>query len=139
MTKDEELAKHIAQIEQYKEQINSLEIQSSFIQSTIVDYSKAKMTLEKLGKIDKNSDILIPVGGSTYVNATAADTSKVLFDIGGGIVTEKNFEDAIKKIDERVEDLQKTQDYITSMMQQIQTETADVTEKAQKLYTEQQG
>jgi len=139
MTKDEELAKYVAQIEQYKEQLNSLEIQSSYLQAAIADYRKAKMTLNHLGKEDKNTEILVPIGGSTFINATATDTSKVLFDIGNGIVTEKNFEDTIKKIDKRVEDLQKTQDNITSMMQQFQEEAIDISAKAQKLYSEEQG
>lgn len=139
MTKDEELAKYVAQIEQYKEQLNSLEMQSSYLQAAIADYNKAKMTLEHLGKEDKNIEILVPIGGSTFINATATDTSKVLFDIGNGVVTEKRFEDTIKRIDKRVEDLQKTQDNITSMMQQFQEEAIDISAKAQKLYSEQQG
>lgn len=138
MTKDEELAKYIAQIEQYKEQLNSLEMQSSYLQAAIADYNKAKMTLEHLGKEDKNTEILVPIGGSTFINATATDTSKALFDIGNGIVTEKKIEDTIKKIDKRVEGLQKTQDNLTSMMQQLQNEAIDISAKAQKLYAEQQ-
>jgi len=138
MTKDEELAKYLAQIEQYKEQLNSLEMQSSYLQAAIADYNKAKMTLEHLGKEDKNIEILVPIGGSTFINAIATETSKVLFDIGNGVVTEKKFEDTIKRIDKRVEDLQKTQDNITSMMQQFQEEAIDISAKAQKLYSEQQ-
>jgi len=138
MTKDEELARYLAQIEQYKEQINSLEMQSSYLQAAINDYNKAKMTLEQLDKIEKNTEILIPIGGSTFINAVSTDTSKVLFDIGSGIVTEKNTQDAISRIDKRLEDLQKTQDRLLSMVQQLQEEAIDISTKAQKLYEEQQ-
>ena len=137
MTKEEELSKYIAQIEQYKEQINQLEMQSSYIQGAILDYNKAKMTLENLNNADKDNDVLIPIGGSTFINAKAADTSKVLFDIGSGIVTEKNYEDAIKKIDERIEDLQKTQESIVSMVQKLQNEAEEISLKAQKIYQDQ--
>lgn len=138
MTKDEELAKYLAQIEQYKEQISSLEMQFSYLQAAINDYNKAKVTLEHLDKIDKNTEILIPIGGSTFINAVSTDTSKVLFDIGSGIVTEKNTQDVIDRIDKRLEDLQKTQDRLSSMMQQLQAEAIDISTKAQKLYEEQQ-
>ena len=138
MTKDEELAKYLAQIEQYKEQISSLEMQFSYLQAAINDYNKAKVTLEHLDKIDKNTEILIPIGGSTFINAVSTDTSKVLFDIGSGIVTEKKTEDVIGRIDKRLEDLQKTQDRLSSMMQQLQAEAIDISTKAQKLYEEQQ-
>jgi len=105
MTKEEELSKYIALIEHYKEQIGSLEMQFSYLQAAIADYTKAKMTVEQLSKTDEDSEILLPIGGSTFINATAKNTSKLLFDIGGGVVTEKTSDDAIKKIDNRREHL----------------------------------
>ena len=137
MTKEEELSRYLTQIEQYKEQINTLEMQSSYIQSAILDYNKAKITLENLNNADKDNNVLIPIGGSTFINAKAADTSKVLFDIGNGIVTEKNYDDAIKKIDERTEDLQKTQENIVSMIQKLQYEAEEISAKAQEIYQNQ--
>lgn len=138
MNKDQELARYMAQIEQYKEQINQLEMQSSYLQAAVNDYNKARITLEQLEKSDNNSEILVPIGGSTYMNATAKDTKNVLFDIGSGVVTEKKVEDAIKKIDVRLEELQKTQDKLSSMLQQLQTEAIEISTKAQKLYEGQQ-
>jgi len=138
MTKDEELAKYMTLIEQYKEQMNSLEIQSQYLQAAIADYNKAKITLEQLHDADKGTEILLPIGGSTYIDATVKNTSKVLFDIGGGIVTEKTSDDAIKKIDMRIEDLQKTQEKLLTMMQNLQNEATEVSAKAQKLLGEEQ-
>ena len=136
MTKDEELQKYMVMIENYKEQIGQIEMQQQYVQAAIADYTKAKLTLENLGKADEKSDILLPIGGSTFINATAKDTSKVLFDIGAGIVTEKTFEDAINKIDERVKSLEQTQEKLTTMMQQIQEEAAEISNKAQALVSE---
>lgn len=139
MTKDEELARYMALIENYKEQLNSLERQHQYLQAALTDYMKAKMTVEQLSKADDGADVLLPIGGSTFVNATAKSTSKVLFDLGGGIVAEKTSDEAIKKIDQRIENLQQTQEKLASMAQQLQTEAAEVSEKAQRLLSEQQG
>ena len=138
MTKDEELAKYLAIIEQYKEQMNSLEIQSQYLQAAILDYNKAKITLENLRKTEKDEDILLPIGGSTFINANLKNPSNVLFDIGAGIVTEKKAEDAINKINKKIEDLQKTQEKLLTMMQNLQNESAEVSAKAQKLLSESQ-
>ncbi len=136
MTKDEELSRYMILIENYKEQLNSLDMQYSYLQSAIADYVKAKMTLEQLIKADDGTEVLLPIGGSTFVSATTKSTSKVLFDIGGGIVAEKTSEDAIKKIDKRIESLQQTQEKLSSMAQQLQTEATQVSEKAQRLLEE---
>lgn len=136
MTKDEELTKYLALIEQYKEQMNSLEMQSQYVQSAVMDYNKAKITLENLKKTDKDKEILLPIGGSTFVNATLKNPSNVLFDIGSGLVAEKKTEDAIVKIDEKIEELQKAQEKITAVMQNLQNTSAEVSAKAQKLLAE---
>jgi len=146
MNKDEELSKYLAQIEQYKEQLSSLEMQLQYLQAAISDYDKGKITLKNLEETDDKTEILVPIGGSTYISATANDTKKVLFDIGSGTVTEKKIGDAIKKIgdaikkiDERIEDLHKTQENLKSLMEKLQSEAMEISTKAQTLYAEQQG
>jgi len=133
MSKDEELSKYLTLIEQYKEQINSVEMQSSYIQAIINEYNKVKITLEQIVKIKKGSEVLLPLGGSTYIEANINDPSKVLFDIGAGIVTEKTSTNAINKIDERINDLQKTQEKLMTIMQNLQNEATEVSARAQKL------
>lgn len=136
MTKDEELAKYLSIIEQYKEQLNNLEMQSSYIQSAILDYNKAKITLENLKNTEKDKEILLPIGGSTFINANIKDPSNVLFDIGAGLVTEKKTEEAIKNIDKKIEEFQKTQEKVSAVMQNLQNSSAEITAKAQKLLSE---
>jgi len=138
MTKDEELSRYMVLIEQYKEQLNTLDMQAQYLQAALNEYNKAKITLENLSKSDNNTEALIPIGGSVYLYANIKDTSKVLLNIGAGISTEKSFEDAIRKIDERVENIQKNQDRLTMMAQQLQAEAEEVSNKAQKLIEEQQ-
>lgn len=138
MSKDEELTKCLTLIEQYKEQINSMEMQSSYLQAIINEYNKVKLTLEQIIKIDKGSEVLLPLGGSTYIEANVNNPSKVLFDIGAGVVTEKTSIDAISKIDERIQELQKTQEKLLSIIQNLQNEATEVSAKAQQYLSEQE-
>ena len=136
MTNDEELTRYLTLIEQYKEQMSSLETQSSYIQAAVADYNKAKITIANLSKTSKGEEVLLPIGGSTFIKAATIDSSQVLFDVGAGIVTEKSSEDAIKNIDKRLGDLQKTQERLVEMMQNLQNEAAEISQKAQKLISE---
>ena len=138
MSKDEDLQKYMILLEQYKEQISQLEMQSQYLQAAAMDYGKAKITLENLSKTDDGTETLIPIGGGAFVYASLENTSKVLIDIGSDLVAEKNFEDAIKKIDAKLEELQKNQDKLNAMMEQFQAEAIDISAKAQKIANEQQ-
>ena len=135
----DELSRYMIMVESYKEQIAQLETQYQYLLAAIADYQKAKMTLEQLGKADDGSEVLLPIGGSTFLCANAKDTTKVLFDIGSGIVAEKSADDAIKKIDERIKNLEDTQEKLTNMIQQFQMEAAEASQKAQSLMAQQQG
>jgi prefoldin alpha subunit len=116
--------------------MSSLEMQISYVQTAILDYNKAKFTIEQLSKTENNSEILLPIGGSSFIGAKISNTSSVLFDIGAGIITEKRNDDAITKINKRIENLEKTQDKIYSMIQNLQNESAEISQKAQKLVSE---
>lgn len=136
MTKEEELQKYMMLIEQYKEQLSSLDVQFSYLQNAIMDQTRAKTTLENLDKTAEGVDVMIPIGGGAFIDATAKKTSKALFDIGDGVVIEKTSKDIVKKMDERIKNLQQTEEKISSMAQQLQTEVNEITEKAQNLMSE---
>jgi prefoldin alpha subunit len=137
MNNDEELSRCMAQIEQYKEQMNTLEMQSSYLQAAILEYNKAKMTLEQLSKVDKDVETLIPIGGGVFIDAKSNKESQPLVDIGSGYVTSRTYQETIKKIDVRIENLEKTQEKIVNMMQQIQSDATELSAKAQKLMSNQ--
>ena len=138
MNKEEELQKNMAIIEYYKEQLKSLELQFSYLQNTIVDHTKAKITLEKISKEKKEADILLPIGGGAFIDATAKNPAKVLFDVGNGIVIEKTSNEAAEKIGKRIKDLQQTEEKISSMAQQLQNGAADASVKVEKILSEQE-
>lgn len=133
MTKDEELQRYMIQIEQYKEQINNLEMQVNYIQSAVAEYNRAKVTVENLEKLEKETDMIVPIGGGAFLNAKPTNSSKVLVDIGAGYITEKSYDDAVKKIESRIEMLEQTQERVQSMMKQMEKEATEISQKAQKL------
>lgn len=138
MTGEEELQKHMEMIEYYKEQLRSLELQFSYLQSAIADQTKAKLTLEKLSKVKTDADMLLPIGGGAFIDATAKNPSKVLLEVGYGVVLEKTADEAAEKIGKRINDLQQTEERISSMAQQLQVEAAKVSDKVERLLSEQQ-
>lgn len=136
MANEENLNRYMTLIERYKEQINSLQEQSSYLQSAINEYNKAKITVQKLGETEKNTEVLLPIGGGTYVNAKAADPSKLLVDIGGGIVTERNTDKAVEKIDSRIDEIKERREQISSTIDQLQEEADEISTKARELMSQ---
>lgn len=133
MTKEEEIARNLTMIEYYKEQLNSIDMQAQFMQAAIADFHKAKITVEQLPNAADKSEILIPIGGGAFLNGFIKDTSKVLVDIGVGLVTEKTVDDAVKKIEERIKNLQENQEKLMSMAQKLGNEATELSQKTQQM------
>ena len=136
MNKEEELQRYANLIEYYKNQLQTFETQFSYLQATIVDYTQAKITIEKLSEAKKGSELLVPLGGGTFTYATAKNTSRILTDVGAGIVIEKTPEESISIIQKRIETLEQSQKNLSAMSQQIQQQIDDLSNKAERLLSE---
>ena len=138
MAKEEEITRNLTMIEYYKEQLSSIDMQTQYLQAAIADFHKAKITVEQLHKTSDQSEILIPIGGGTFLNGTLTDHSKVLVDIGAGLVTEKTVDAAVKKIEERIKDLRENQEKLMSLAQKIENEATELSQKTQQMMNETQ-
>jgi prefoldin alpha subunit len=138
MTKEEDITKNLTLIEYYKQQLESIELQLQYLQSTLMDYQRAKITVEQLSGVDDNSDMLIPVGGGTFVNATLKNASNVLIGVGAGLVIEKTADEAVTKLDERIKRIQENLDKMAALGQKIQCDAEELSHKTQQMMEETQ-
>lgn len=138
MTKEEEITRNLTLIEYYKQQLESIDMQLQYLQEALGDYQRAKITVEQLHNADENAEILIPVGGSTFVNGSLKNTSNVLIGVGAGLVIEKNIDEAVTKLDERMKKLQENQEKIVTLGQKLQAEAMELSQKTQKMMDESQ-
>ncbi len=136
MSQEEEFQRYAALVEYYKEQLQSLEQQFQYLQAAVMDYGKAKITIEKIAEEKEGSEILVPIGGGTFSYATANNTKKILTEIGAGIVMEKNPAEAIEIIERRIKDLEKSQEAISNMSKNIQQQIEEVSSKAQQMLSQ---
>ncbi len=136
MTQEEEFQRYAALVDQYESQLASIENQYNYLQAAIMDYQKAKFTIEKLAETKSGKELLIPIGGGIFTFAASKKPSKVLADVGAGVVIEKNPKDAISIIDKRIMGLQANQESLTEMSKQIQKQIQTISEKAHEIYNQ---
>lgn len=138
MTKEEDITKNLTLIEYYKQQLESIDLQLQYLQSTLMEYQRAKMTVEQLSSVDANSEILIPVGAGTFINGSLKNASNVLIGVGAGIVIEKPVTEALGKLDERIKRIQENLEKMASLGQKIQDDAEELSQKTQQMMEEAQ-
>ena len=138
MTKEEEITRNLTLIEYYKQQLESIDMQLQYLQSTLADYQRAKITVEQLHAVDENSELLIPVGAGTFINGSLKNASNVLIGVGAGIVLEKTVDEAVIKLEERIKRIQENLEKIVSLGQKIQSDAEECSKKTQHMMEETQ-
>ena len=137
MTNEQEVQKRLVLLEYYKEQLNTIDMQTQYQQAALADLHKAKMTLENLDSVDTKTDMLIPIGGGAFIATNPSDTTNVLIDIGAGYVVEKKGTDAIKQIEKQIKQVEENQEKLLALSQQLQNEAAEVSRQAEELTSQQ--
>jgi prefoldin alpha subunit len=74
----------------------------------MTDLTYASMTLEGVEQEKENAELLIPIGGNSYIKANLATMDKIVVGIGAGVSVEKSLQEAKSILKERLGELEKS-------------------------------
>ena len=118
--KDEEELRKLSVEMQYLEQTaDTLQQRLQMLNAAITDLSFANMTIEGLEKEKENAEMLVPIGGSSYVKMKLASSDKVVLGIGAGVSVEKTLPEAKAMLKERLDELEKSAEAAQNQFSQI--------------------
>jgi len=120
-------------LEQTAETLNS---RINMVNAMITDLTYANMTLEGLEKQEENAELLVPIGGGSYIKAKLETPDKVTVGIGAGVSVEKTLQEAKDIINKRLEDLGKTRVSLQQQFSQIVERINEDREKFEELAAE---
>jgi prefoldin alpha subunit len=116
---EEEVRKLSMQLRYFEQTAENLQQRLSMLNAALTDLSYANMTLESIEQEKENAEMLVPIGGSSYVSVKLADTNKVVIGLGAGVSVEKTVPEAKTIVKERMDELQKTQVSAQQQLSQI--------------------
>jgi len=105
---EEELRKLSGEMRYLEQTAETLQQRISMMNAAMTDLTYANMTLEGIEKEKENAELLVPIGGSSYVKVKLANPDKVIVRIGAGVSTEKTLPEAKAIVKERLGELEKT-------------------------------
>ncbi len=113
---EEELRKLSVELRFLEQTAETLQQRISMITAAITDLTYANMSLEGIEQEKEDAELLVPIGGSSYVKVKLANPDKVVVGIGAGVSVEKTLPEAKAIVKERLDELEKT---IASAQQQF--------------------
>jgi len=136
---EQELKQALSTLDLMRAQAESLAEQQQLIQYSLEEYSRAKETLSKWKDAKKGEEILVPIGGNSFVFAKVASNSKALVGIGSGVTVERPVEEAIATVDTRINEMVEAMKKINESMTVLETRSANLTRQVQAEYDKLQG
>jgi len=105
---EEELRKLSVELRLFEQTAETLQSRINMMNAAITDLTYADMTLEGVEKEKENAELLVPIGGSSYVKVKLANPDKVVVGMGAGVSIEKPLPEAKSMLKERLDELEKT-------------------------------
>jgi prefoldin alpha subunit len=105
---EEELSKLSVELRFLEQTAETLQSRISMINAAITDLTYANMTLDGIEKEKEDAELLVPIGGSSYIKVKLASTDKVTVGMGAGVSVEKTLPEAKAIVKERLGGLEKT-------------------------------
>jgi prefoldin alpha subunit len=135
---EEELRQMMTTLDFYRNQLESLAEEEKAVKTSLEGNTRARGTLKKYKEADEGADILVPVGGDSFVYAKVSSSERVLVGLGSGITVEKSVDSALETIDKRIEELREITKDISEKRSSMEAEHANLTQRIQEAYQEMQ-
>jgi prefoldin alpha subunit len=123
---EEELRRLTVELRFYEQTADALQSRLNMVNAVIADLTVAGVTLNTLEAEKEGSELLVPVGGNSYIKARLDNPNSLIVGMGAGVSVEKTFAESKEILKNRQEDLEKTRN---SMQQQF----VQVVDKAKEL------
>src|SRR3990170_7759308 len=104
---EEELRKLSVELRFFEQTAETLQSRINMMNAAMTDLTYANMTLDGIEKEKENSELLVPIGGGSYVKVKLANPDKVVVGMGAGVSIEKTLPEAKAIVKERLDELEK--------------------------------
>ncbi|MGE5187504.1 MAG: prefoldin subunit alpha [Betaproteobacteria bacterium] len=116
---EDELRKLSVEMRYLEQTAEALQQRISMVNAAITDLTYANATLDGIEKEKENAEMLVPIGGSSYVKVKLTDSNKIIVGMGAGVSVEKTLAEAKVTLKERLDDLEKTMNSAQQQFSQI--------------------
>jgi prefoldin alpha subunit len=105
---EEELRKLSIEMRFLEQTAETLQQRISMMNAAMTDLTYANMTLDGMEKEKENAELLVPIGGSSYVKVKLENPDKVIVGMGASVSVEKTLPEAKSILKERLAEVEKT-------------------------------
>lgn len=133
---EEQIRRLSVELQLLEQTAENMQSRLNLLNAAITDLTYAGATLDGLEKEKENVELLVPIGGSSYVKTKLDNIDKLVVGIGAGVSVEKTLPETKEVVKNRREELEKTRLSLQTQFAQVVDKINDDRRKADSLIAE---
>jgi prefoldin alpha subunit len=134
--REEELRRISIELRLLEQTGEAVQSRIDMMNAVMTDLTYANMALEGLEKEKENSELLVPIGGNSFIKAKLESPDKLIVGMGAGISVEKTLQEAKEIIKRRLESSEKTRLSLQRQLAQVAEKISEGRERFEGLVAE---
>jgi len=136
---DYEVEKTLNEYEYYRAQAEALKRNLDLMNANLMELEVVRGSLDEIKKLGKKNEILMPLGGGSFVKASIADTEKILVSLGAGIVAKKDVPKARSDFEQRIKELEQGRAELIERWRAVSGKLEELAPNIQEIIASQEG
>ncbi len=130
---DQEVQEDLIRLDAYRGQLSAMLQQHQYLVSSRADHLRARESLEGFERTGDQAELLIPLGGETYVRGQPVRSDRVLLGIGSGVVTEMERPRAAELLAQRLDKIDQAAEELEGQMRTLEERIALLSDRLDRL------
>jgi prefoldin alpha subunit len=127
-----EIREIVERAQLFQQRLDLLQQQANLVQASVDDVDNALKALGALESQEAGHEMLVPIGGGSFVHAALSKPGNVIVGLGAGVSVERTFADAKAIFQSRRTELEKVLAETTDAINKIANELMRLQQEAQK-------
>jgi prefoldin alpha subunit len=99
---EQDVQEDLIRLDAYRNQLNALLQQHQILTASRQDHLRARESLEGVDRSPSSAELLLPLGGETFVRGSVDRDAPVLIGVGSGVVVEMDRPKVVELVSQRV-------------------------------------
>lgn len=115
---EEILRRLLTELKVLEGSVNIIQSRLNIVDAALADLATANLSLEGVKNNSSGSEILVPVGGGSFIRAKLSDVEKVIIGVGAGVCIDKKLEESLEDLKNRQDELEKARNSLEQQLNQ---------------------
>jgi len=129
----------MATLDYYKAQLEGMYKQVEMLKLSSSEHRTAVDTLKEYMEMSDGEEILVPIGGDSFIHAKIAQPKKAIVGLGSGVRVEEGSSKGLERLEKRLDRIRTSESQLQTRIQELEMYAAATQEKINRLYSMAEG